>query len=118
MCEHARVFTSCFARHFKLILPIPGLLFMRDIKLMFFSISPLPHLNRFNSLYSGSREHQYCEDKFSVEPLDVVYEDGREEPQVTPRMSTRTATASVMEICSIIGVEVSSKHRTSRKYPR
>lgn len=49
---------------------------------------------------------QYCEDKFSVETVDVVYEESGEK-QVTPLMSKRTEVALVSEICSVIGVEVS-----------
>lgn len=48
---------------------------------------------------------QYCGDKFSVEPVDVTYDESGE-TQTTPLMSTRTEKASVKEICSIIGVEV------------
>lgn len=48
---------------------------------------------------------QYCEDKFSVETVDVVYEESGEK-QVTPLMSKRTEVALVSEICSVIGVEI------------
>lgn len=52
---------------------------------------------------------QYCGDKFSVEPVDVTYDDNSSETQTTPLLSTRTEEASVAEICSIIGVEVREK---------
>lgn len=55
---------------------------------------------------------QYCGDKFSVEPVDVTYDDSGE-TQTTPLMSTRTEKASVKEICSIIGVEVGGSVRTT-----
>lgn len=49
---------------------------------------------------------QYCGDKFSVEPVDVTYDDNSGDVKTTPLLSTRTEKASVAEICSIIGVEV------------
>eukprot|EP00903_Cladosiphon_okamuranus_P013526 g12598.t1 len=49
---------------------------------------------------------EYCGDKFSVEPVDVTYDDKPSETQTTPLLSTRTEEASVAEICSIIGVEI------------
>lgn len=48
---------------------------------------------------------QYCGDKFSVEAVDVKYEDSGE-IHTTPLLSTRTEQAAVKDICSIIGVEV------------
>ena len=51
---------------------------------------------------------QYCGDKFSVEQVDVTYDDSSE-TQTTPLLSTRTEEASAAEICSIIGVEVKKK---------
>lgn len=56
---------------------------------------------------------QHCGDKFSVEPVDVTYDDNSSETQTTPLLSTRTEEASVAEICSIIGVEV---RRDSRQH--
>lgn len=52
------------------------------------------------------RLSQYCGDKFSVEPVDVTYDDKSGDVKTTPLLSTRTEKASVAEICSIIGVEV------------
>lgn len=68
----------------------------------------------FSLLFSLRRLHptltffsfQYCGDKFSVEPVDVAYDDNSSETQTTPLLSTRTEEASVAEICSIIGVKV------------
>lgn len=48
---------------------------------------------------------QYCAEKFTVEPVEVFYEEGGER-HVTPVMSSRREKASVTEICSVIGVEV------------
>ncbi|CAN0194306.1 unnamed protein product [Ascophyllum nodosum] len=58
------------------------------------SIGPKPPL-RFH----------YCSDKFSVEPVDVTYDDSGK-THTTPLLSARTECASVKEICSIIGVEI------------
>lgn len=52
--------------------------------------------------------YQYCGDKFSVESVDVSY-DGSGKVQTTPLLSTRTEEASVADVCSIIGVDVSGK---------
>ncbi|CAN0103892.1 unnamed protein product, partial [Ectocarpus fasciculatus] len=60
----------------------------------------------FNFLRALFRISQYCGDKFSVEPVDVTYEDKSGDVKTTPLLSTRTEKASVAEICSIIGVEV------------
>ncbi|CAM9719977.1 unnamed protein product [Ectocarpus sp. 6 AP-2014] len=49
---------------------------------------------------------EYCGDKFSVEPVDVTYDDNSGDVKTTPLLSTRTEKASVAEICSIIGVEI------------
>ncbi|CAM9254078.1 unnamed protein product [Ectocarpus sp. 13 AM-2016] len=49
---------------------------------------------------------EYCGDKFSVEPVDVTYDDESGDVKTTPLLSTRTEKASVAEICSIIGVEI------------
>lgn len=48
---------------------------------------------------------EYCEDKFTVEACDVIYEaDGRRE--VTPLLSTRFCDASVSEINGTIGINI------------
>lgn len=62
---------------------------------------------------------EYCGVPFTVEPVDVVYEEGSEGvkhfgsgsddfvgTETTPRLSTRKAEANVKEICSIIGVDI------------
>lgn len=62
------------------------------------------------------RVQQYCGDKFSVEPVDVTYDDTGDK-QTTPLMSTRTEEALVSEICSIIGVKVSRLLHNVRALP-
>lgn len=62
---------------------------------------------------------EYCGVPFSVEPVDVVYEEGSEgvkhfgsetdafvPTETTPRLSTRRAEANIKEVCSIIGVDI------------
>ena len=54
---------------------------------------------------------EYCEEPFTVEPVNVTYET--EEPAyTTPNMSSRTAAASLKEIKNVLGVElVRASHR-------
>jgi len=52
---------------------------------------------------------EYCSEKFSVEPVDVIYETadgGVESTETTPRLSSRMAEAQLTDICSVIGVEL------------
>lgn len=52
---------------------------------------------------------EYCAQPFTVEPVDIIYEDaagGVESTESTPRLSTRLAEARLEEVNSIIGVDI------------
>lgn len=56
---------------------------------------------------------EYCAEPFTVEPVDVVYEDGAggvERTDVTPALRSRAETAAVAEICGIAGVPLAPAH--------
>ncbi|CAN0350329.1 unnamed protein product, partial [Discosporangium mesarthrocarpum] len=59
------------------------------------------------TMFSQARSSlwDYCDDKFTAEPVDVVYEE-MGQTETTPLLTTRRQEASLTEICSYIGVEV------------
>ncbi|KAF9911782.1 phenylalanine--tRNA ligase subunit beta [Lobosporangium transversale] len=50
---------------------------------------------------------EYCAQPFTVEPVEVVYEDNRQPPTLTPDLSSRTTSAKVDYINSCTGLKLS-----------
>ncbi|KAF9437044.1 phenylalanine--tRNA ligase subunit beta [Entomortierella beljakovae] len=50
---------------------------------------------------------EYCAEPFTVEPVEITYEDGRQPVGLTPILSPRTATAKIDYINSCTGLDLS-----------